>query len=671
VTAPDRSAAAVAAPDAGAELASWLRSYAAERLNSRLMDERRCIPPYVVLDFGNEGLLGMMVPRSLGGLGLTHVQGLRVIRQLAAIDLTLASFTGLHYSLGTRPILHFGTDELRASVVPELATGRMLGSFALTEPGAGSNPRMLRARAEPVGSEGWRLHGEKCWIGTASWAGVVNTFVQMTDAAGTAVGLACFAVPQRGAGLRHGPEAMTLGMRGMVQNAVYLDGVTVDRSRLLGGESDGFRVAQDAMRFGRLGLAAMSLGGIERCIQLMVRYGAAREIATGSLLADTVTRRRIGRAGWAAAALARLSDRLAAELDAGAAIPEEVYALCKSTGPELLCEIADDTVQLLGGRGYLESNGVPQLARDARLLRIFEGPTEALRHHAGALIARDAAPLLAFLRDTLAAPRSAEMLSDACETAPGPGRAELLHWRRSLLGELAGWALLAAAAEGAELAAPETWARHEFQQALQRAAFYSPRAGFLPSAHELRDLAAALCETIGDVEQTLPGESWAIDPLLRSQSSARAHADAVQGAAAAADTPPASRGHAAVPARRPARARRTEPWIRAWIAERIGLAASDVDGESSFADLGLDSTGAVELAAALETTFAVPVEPTVLWSFPTPATLAEHVEELAREADGAEPEPRDRDVDAIPPHELEEVLRRELDAALPSRRSVA
>ena len=129
------------------DLIGWLRSYASERINSRLMDERRCIPPYVILDLGNRGILGLQVPRSHGGLELQCRDSLRVLEQIAAIDLNLAAVVFLHNTNGVRPIQYHAKPALRDELLPLLASGRELASFALSEPGAGSNLGGIQSQA--------------------------------------------------------------------------------------------------------------------------------------------------------------------------------------------------------------------------------------------------------------------------------------------------------------------------------------------------------------------------------------------------------------------------------------------------------------------------------------------------------------------------------------------
>ncbi|WP_232461907.1 acyl-CoA dehydrogenase family protein, partial [Burkholderia ubonensis] len=171
------------------ELNDWLRHYARTRIDSRTIDERRTIPPHVVLDFGNQGLLGMPIDRSYGGLGLTHRDMLRVISQLAAIDSTLAFFVGLNNTLGILPIMQHAQPALRDELLPSLASGRMLAAFAITEPAAGSHPRAITSRAQRIDTGDWLVTGTKSWSGSSAWAGIVNVFARQADGAGM-VGLA-------------------------------------------------------------------------------------------------------------------------------------------------------------------------------------------------------------------------------------------------------------------------------------------------------------------------------------------------------------------------------------------------------------------------------------------------------------------------------------------------
>lgn len=510
------------------DLLGWLREYAAIRINSYLIDSRRSIPPHIVLDFGNSGLLGMTVPDRYGGLGLRTSDVVRTLVQLGAIDLTLALFVGNNNALGVHPIAAHGSPALRDELLPVLGSGRELAAFALTEPGAGSNPRAICSRARYDGIGGWTIHGSKLFIGSASWSGVINVFAQAEDADGQPRGLTGFAIRQGARGLRLGPEAMTMGMRGMVQNAISLDGVRAETESLLGHLGDGFAVMQDAMQLGRLGLGATSLGGMMRCAQLMARYSARRPISTGRLLEDTVWLSRFSDLSAAISSLRALVVLTASLLEGDGGVPAEVCMACKTIGSELLWSAADLAVQTLGGRGYLEQNGCAQILRDARVFRIFEGPTEALRMFMGARVLQGGAELDRFLREILHVPGLATQLSDRVAAVRersesqgrGPDRAASYQWACQWIGQLVEWALLAAAVQSAldRMPSPErtrslAWVQGRVDGVYARALADAEDRPVTAGAVE--EIVRSYVLDIGDIEQHLPGEDTSFDELLR------------------------------------------------------------------------------------------------------------------------------------------------------------
>ena len=285
------------------------------------MDERRGLAPHVILDFGNRGVLGLQVSRELGGCGFGNADYLKVIQQIGAIDQTLAMMTIVQNSLGIWPIVHHASPALRDELVPRLASGRELVAFAITEPAAGSNPQAILSTATPAGDRGWTLSGTKCWSGTAGWASVINVFAQNLDAGGQPRGVSGFVVPRDTPGVRMGPEALTLGMRAMVQNTVHFDGARVTHAQRLGETGGGMRVAQDAMLQGRLAIGAAAVGGIKRCLQLLVRYAERRTISTGRLLDNPALLDRAAAVGSALAGLDALVATIGDRLDRGVEVP--------------------------------------------------------------------------------------------------------------------------------------------------------------------------------------------------------------------------------------------------------------------------------------------------------------------------------------------------------------
>jgi len=511
------------------DLIGWLRQYATERINSRLMDERRCIPPHIILDFGNRGVLGMQVPEFHEGLGLRYRDFLRVLEQVAAIDLNLAAVVFLNNTNGIRPILNYGRQELRDELLPLLARGRELAAFALSEPGAGSNVGGISSIAQPQPGGGWRLHGLKRW-NQSSWAGVVSVFVRLVEPDGRLGGLTAFAVRQGTAGLRIGPEALTTGLRGSVQNSLYLHNVLVGSGNLLGEPGRGMVVADDALMVGRVCTAALGLGAMKRCAQLMVRYAERRSVATGRLLDNPVTRVKLSELTALVTAVEALLGQVAGLMDAGSAVPNEIAMALKVSASEAGVWAAGELMQLLGGRGYMENNIAPQLLRDARVLTVGEGPNETLSWYVGRSVSQTET-IRRFLADSMGQPELASRLNDDVHqitegytrgNAPFSERSAAVSWACSLAGGVASDALLVAALQSAvnlcgspRLTRALDWARLRYDATLSRALRAMAGESPILTPLETTAIVSSYVDAIGDIEQDSPGEEQALDPLLR------------------------------------------------------------------------------------------------------------------------------------------------------------
>ncbi|QNA89589.1 acyl-CoA dehydrogenase [Massilia sp. Dwa41.01b] len=251
-------------------------------------------------------------------------------------------------------------------------------------------------------------------------------FARAFDPAGRALGTVALLVPEDAPGLLQGPEALTMGMRAIVQNAVRLESVFVPDAQVLGAPGSGMEVAKDAMGFARLGIGALCVGAMKRCAQLMARYAARREVAGGRLLDNPATRLHLHELDCAIAAGEALVAALAAQVDEGGALPLDACSAAKCVLSELLWESADRLVQMLGGRGYLENNLAPQLLRDARALRILEGPSEVLYAHLGALARLPGNRLAHTVGSRFGAPALARQLERLPAPAPGSGRTDAM-----------------------------------------------------------------------------------------------------------------------------------------------------------------------------------------------------------------------------------------------------
>jgi alkylation response protein AidB-like acyl-CoA dehydrogenase/acyl carrier protein len=556
-----------------------------------------------------------------------------VVEQLGAIDETLAMMTIVHNWLGIWPILTHAQAPLKTEIVPRLAAGRELAAFAMTEPAAGSNPLAIESTATPDGADAWLLHGQKSWSGSAGWAAVINVFAQNLGADGSSQGISGFVVPRGASGLRIGPESLTMGMRGMVQNTIHLDGARVTRGQCLGEIGGGMRVAQGAMMQGRLAIGAACVGGMKRSLQLLVRYADRRSIATGRLLDNPVLLERVSASSAALAGIESLVAHVAQRLDDGVDVPVDAFVVCKIAGSEWLWRAADDLVQFLGGRGYIETNVAAQLLRDARVTRILEGPTEALGAFLGSRVLHDGAALHEFLSRGLGAPAVSSRLADAareidarctsgrCRFGDGPGDAR--RWSHALIGQVALDAVLFAAMPRGGPSYRLAWAEQRFEASIAAAFARSDANAFHAGAADLQSAVDGYVASIGDVEQSLAGEDHALDWMLRRTDTTRPGVDRTT-----ASMPPAV--EAPVPAdptsfRAPVDAVSVERFIVSHVARALKLPQASIDPDRSFFDYGLDSVTTVMLAASLEDWLGLTINPELIYDIPVIRRFAVHV----------------------------------------------
>jgi alkylation response protein AidB-like acyl-CoA dehydrogenase len=509
----------------GAALLGWLRDFSERRFSSRLMDERRSIQPQVLLELGNHGFLGVQIEEKYGGLALRNREIQRALDQAAAIDLSLGTFLLVCLFPGIRPLAAFGSPLLKDEVLPDLARGRTLAGYAQTEAGAGThfNAMAAQAIAQPDGR--WRLSGEKVWIGNAQWSSVLTVVAHDVDASGRRRGLTAFAVRSDQPGVALGRELPSLGMRGVVQGEVAFRDVMVDVDHVVGEPKHGLEVGVDSMSWSRFAIAATCVGALRRCVQLVERFAGRREIATGKLADHPVARVAQGLATVRVAACEALLDFVADALDAGREVDAELFAIAKLAASELAWDSTDRLVQLLGSRGYDEANGVPQILRDARVTRIFEGASEPLAAFVGAAALAPSSDLYRALRDELGARAEAEALGEAVTRLRARrlgGEPLSRAWQCALAGRAAMWAVLAGALAAAPGGRPRAlqeralaWARAELAAACAEAGAGVREEGFLAGGAELDEAVGAVLAPIGDVEQQLPAERWELDPLLR------------------------------------------------------------------------------------------------------------------------------------------------------------
>jgi alkylation response protein AidB-like acyl-CoA dehydrogenase len=338
-------------------------------------DRDHTFPVDVVAKLGELGLLGVCVPEELGGAGADFLSYVLVLEELSRADAGVGVTVAVHTSAVTLPILTFGTEEQRQRFVPELASGRVLGSFALTEAGAGSDAGALRTSATRDG-DGWRLDGAKQWITNGSHAGTFLVFARTDPTTTGTRGVSAFLVD--GSDVEVTREEEKLGLNSSSTADIRLDGVRVADDRLLHQENRGFRVAMVTLDGGRIGIAAQAVGIAQAAYDAARAYALERE-QFGSRLADIqAIQFKLADMATEIAAARALTHRAAWLKQTG--LPHTVEgAQAKLFASAVARRQTGEAIQVLGGYGYTKEFPVERYYRDAKVTEIYEGTSEIQR----------------------------------------------------------------------------------------------------------------------------------------------------------------------------------------------------------------------------------------------------------------------------------------------------
>lgn len=325
-------------------------------------------------------------------------------------------------------------------------------------------------------------------------------------------------------------RVLTMGVRSIMQNALILDGVVVELSYLLGEAGKGMDVADEALLIARLCMGAISLGGMKRCAQLMLRYASRRQVSTGRLLDSPTTLSVFSELTLKITAVQTLVDLLVSILDDGDYPAEEACMIAKIAASDSLWQAADDLVETLGGRGYMENNIAPQIMRDCRMLRIGEGTNELMTLSVGRRVLHSE-KLRQLLRGKLSTPHLDDLLREGAErimhrclapSARFADRTSAVAWAHSLTGQLATRVVLLATLEAADrqasaplLRRAREWASLQLDAVHDRAVNGSLTERLLIDPQFATDVITDYAMAIGDLEQAPPGIEEAIDPLLQ------------------------------------------------------------------------------------------------------------------------------------------------------------
>ena len=334
------------------------------------VDRDHRFPAEAVKAAAENGLMGVLIPGDYGGAGLDALAFAICIEELARACASTAVIVDVHTSVGTEPILLFGDEEQRRRWLPRLASGELLGAFALSEPGSGSDAASLTTAARRNGDGGYVLNGTKTFITNAGRAGLYVVFARTGSAEG-ASGVTAFLVPADAPGLRVGQVFHKMGLHGSPTGEIVLEDVAVPTSNRLGAEGQGFNIAMRALDSGRIGISGQALGiaqaAVDEARALMRERG--HEQGDDFALADMAAR----------VESARLLAYHAAWLcDSGKKFTREA-SMSKLHCTDTAMQVAIDALQIAGEDGAIDGSPFERHVRDAKALQIYEGSNQVQR----------------------------------------------------------------------------------------------------------------------------------------------------------------------------------------------------------------------------------------------------------------------------------------------------
>jgi acyl-CoA dehydrogenase len=361
-------------PETFDALIDSVRRYVAERLRplEERVDREDEVPAEVVQEMRDMGLFGLSIPEDYGGLGLDMSEEVRVALELGRTTPAFRSTFGTNVGIGSQGLVMAGSEEQKREWLPRIASGEIVTSFALTEPGAGSDSASVQTRAVREGDV-YRLSGTKRFITNADKASLFTVMARTGEPG--AKGVSAFLVPADLPGVSVGPPEKKMGQQGAHVCDVHFDEAPVPAANRLGEEGEGFRIAMRVLDRGRLHIAAVCVGIAERLIADAVGYARERR-QFGKAIADfQLIQAMIADSKAETMAARALVIEAAAKKDTGEPITLEAAA-AKYFASETVGRVADRTVQIFGGAGYIADYGIERLYRDVRLFRIYEGTSQ-------------------------------------------------------------------------------------------------------------------------------------------------------------------------------------------------------------------------------------------------------------------------------------------------------
>ncbi len=344
------------------------------------VDENEQFPVETVAKMAKAGFLGIPVPKEYGGQGCDPLTYVMCVEELSKVCGTTGVIVSAHTSLCIDPIQTFGTEEQKKKYIPDLASGKKLGAFGLTEPGAGTDAQGQQTKAVLDGDE-WVLNGSKCFITNGSYADVyiVIAVTGVVEKRGRKTKeISAFIVEKGTPGFTFGTKEKKMGIRGSATYELIFEDCRIPKENLLGKQGKGFGIAMHTLDGGRIGIASQALGLAEGALERTIEYVKERKQFGRSIgqfqntqfqLADMATKVEAAKQLVYKAAMAKATQK----------VYSVEAAMAKLYAAEVAMEVTTKAVQLHGGYGYIREYDVERMMRDAKITEIYEGTSEVQR----------------------------------------------------------------------------------------------------------------------------------------------------------------------------------------------------------------------------------------------------------------------------------------------------
>lgn len=335
------------------------------------METEDRFPVEIIRKMGELGLMGIPIPEEYGGTGMDYTSYIIAIHEISKVSATVGVILSVHTSVGTNPILYFGSEEQKKKYIPKLALGEYLGAFALTESSAGSDASSLKTTAKLDGDH-YILNGSKMFITNG---GAADTYITFAKTGKEATDISAFIIEKDTPGFHTGKSERKMGLHGSGTKELSFDQCRVPKSQLLGKEGEGYKIAMANLNRGRIGIAAQALGIAEGALDLATAYAKEREQFGKPIAHNQGISFKLADMGTQVEAAKLLVYQAADLVERNISCGKEA-SMAKMYASNTAMKNAIEAVQIYGGYGYTEDYPAERLFRDAKVTQIYEGTNE-------------------------------------------------------------------------------------------------------------------------------------------------------------------------------------------------------------------------------------------------------------------------------------------------------